>query len=91
MFQKQAGELRPNGMGFFSMPVLENDEIIISSVGYNRQYFTVPPNSKEYETICCHDGPGYYLFAGSDYHVVPHRRSFSNKPFLPSTFQWTTV
>lgn len=40
-----------NGMGFFSMPVLENDEIIISAVGYDRQYFTVPPNSKEYETI----------------------------------------
>ena len=40
-----------NGMGFFSMPVLENDEIIISAVGYNRQYFTVPANSKEYETI----------------------------------------
>lgn len=40
-----------NGMGFFSMPVLENDELIISAVGYNRQYFTVPPNSKEYETI----------------------------------------
>jgi hypothetical protein len=40
-----------NGMGFFSMPVLENDEIIISAVGYNRQFFTVPANSKEYETI----------------------------------------
>ena len=40
-----------NGMGFFSMPVLENDEIIISAVGYGRQHFTVPPNSKEYETI----------------------------------------
>ena len=40
-----------NGMGFFSMPVLENDEIIISAVGYNRQHFKVPANSKEYETI----------------------------------------
>ncbi|HTE34792.1 MAG TPA: carboxypeptidase-like regulatory domain-containing protein [Chryseolinea sp.] len=40
-----------NGMGFFSMPVLENDEIVISSVGYARQNFTVPANSKEYETI----------------------------------------
>jgi hypothetical protein len=40
-----------NGMGFFSMPVLENDELIISAVGYNRQHFTVPANSKEYETI----------------------------------------
>lgn len=40
-----------NAMGFFSMPVLENDEIIISAVGFDRQYFTVPANSKEYETI----------------------------------------
>jgi hypothetical protein len=40
-----------NGMGFFSMPVLENDEITISAVGYARQFFTVPANSKEYETI----------------------------------------
>lgn len=40
-----------NGMGFFSMPVLVNDEIIISAVGYNHQYFTVPASSKEYETI----------------------------------------
>lgn len=40
-----------NGMGFFSMPVLENDELIISAVGYNRQHFTVPSNSREYETI----------------------------------------
>jgi hypothetical protein len=40
-----------NGMGFFSMPVLENDEITISAVGYSAQHFTVPANSKEYETI----------------------------------------
>lgn len=40
-----------NGMGFFSMPVLVNDEIIISAVGYNQQFFIVPASSKEYETI----------------------------------------
>ncbi len=40
-----------NGMGFFSMPVLENDAIVISAVGYSRQDFVVPPDSKEYETI----------------------------------------
>lgn len=40
-----------NGMGFFSMPVLENDEITISAVGYARQYFKVPTNAKEYETV----------------------------------------
>lgn len=40
-----------NGMGFFSMPVLEGDELVISAVGYDRQYFTVPANSPEYQTI----------------------------------------
>jgi hypothetical protein len=30
-----------NGMGFFSMPVLEGDEITISAVGYDRQSVTV--------------------------------------------------
>ena len=40
-----------NGMGFFSMPVLEGDELVISAVGYDRQYFTVPPDSPEYQTI----------------------------------------
>ena len=49
--QKAGRGTTTNGMGFFSMPVLENDEIIISAVGYNRQRFTVPANSKEYETI----------------------------------------
>jgi hypothetical protein len=40
-----------NAMGFFSMPVLENDEIIISAVGYDRQYTTIPEGSPEYLTI----------------------------------------
>lgn len=40
-----------NGMGFFSMPVLEGDQLVISAVGYDRQYFTVPENSPEYQTI----------------------------------------
>jgi hypothetical protein len=40
-----------NGMGFFSMPVLEGDELIISAIGYDRQKFTVPANSPEYQTI----------------------------------------
>ena len=40
-----------NGMGFFSMPVLEGDEIVISAVGYDRQTTTIPPNSPEYLTI----------------------------------------
>lgn len=40
-----------NGMGFFSMPVLENDEIVVSSVGFQKQHFTVPSGSPEYQTI----------------------------------------
>ena|SRR5918993_170003 len=40
-----------NGMGFFSMPVLEGDEITISAVGYDRQSVTVAPDWPEYQTI----------------------------------------
>lgn len=40
-----------NGVGFFSMPVLTGDEILISIVGYKKQYYTVPDDSPEYQTI----------------------------------------
>jgi hypothetical protein len=40
-----------NSVGFFSMPVLVGDSIVISSVGYQRQYYIVPNSSKEYQTI----------------------------------------
>lgn len=40
-----------NNMGFFSMPVLELDEIVVSIVGFEKQHFTVPENSPEYQTI----------------------------------------
>jgi hypothetical protein len=40
-----------NHVGFFSMPVVVGDSIIISSVGYNRQYYIVPPDAPEYQTI----------------------------------------
>jgi hypothetical protein len=40
-----------NGMGFFSMPVLEGDEITISAVGYDRQSVTVASDWPEYQTI----------------------------------------
>ena len=40
-----------NGMGFFSMPVLEGDEIVVSAVGYDRQNVTVAPDWPEYQTI----------------------------------------
>jgi hypothetical protein len=40
-----------NGVGFFSMPVLPSDEVIISLIGYKRQVFKVAETSREYETI----------------------------------------
>jgi hypothetical protein len=40
-----------NGVGFFSMPVLIGDSIVVSSVGYERQYYIVPSNAPEYQTI----------------------------------------
>lgn len=40
-----------NSVGFFSMPVLTGDEILISSVGYQHQTFVVPDDSPEYQTI----------------------------------------
>lgn len=40
-----------NNVGFFSMPVLVNDDVIVSLVGYKRQSFTVPQDAPEYQTI----------------------------------------
>ncbi len=40
-----------NGMGFFSMPVLEGDEVVISAVGYDRQNVTVERDWPEFQTI----------------------------------------
>lgn len=40
-----------NGMGFFSMPVLVGDEIVISAVGYDRQSVTAAADWPEYQTI----------------------------------------
>lgn len=40
-----------NNVGFFSLPVLVGDSIVISSVGYVRQHFIVPHNAPEYQTI----------------------------------------
>ncbi len=36
-----------NPYGFFSLPVLEGDSIVFSSLGYNRAYFIVPKHEKE--------------------------------------------
>jgi len=40
-----------NTVGFFSMPVLVGDSIVISSVGYKRRHFIVPHDADEYTTI----------------------------------------
>jgi hypothetical protein len=40
-----------NSVGFFSMPVLVGDSIVISSVGYKRRHFIVPHDADEYTTI----------------------------------------
>lgn len=40
-----------NSLGFFSMPVLAGDSIVISSVGFERQYYIVPNHPSEYLTI----------------------------------------
>ena len=40
-----------NYLGYFSMPVLEGDEIVISAIGYEKQYYKIPPNTSESLTI----------------------------------------
>jgi hypothetical protein len=40
-----------NGVGFFSMPVLVGDSIVISCVGYERQHYIIPPSAAEYITV----------------------------------------
>jgi hypothetical protein len=40
-----------NGVGFFSMPVLVGDSIVVSYVGFERQFYIVPDHPIEYLTI----------------------------------------
>lgn len=40
-----------NGYGYFSMPVLINDSIAISAIGYEPQHFIVPPDKGENFTV----------------------------------------
>jgi hypothetical protein len=40
-----------NGVGFFSMPVLVGDSVVISSVGYKRRHYIVENSEKEFMTI----------------------------------------
>ena len=43
--------VRTNAVGFFSLPVLAGDSVVISAVGYQRQYMVIPYNAEEYLTI----------------------------------------
>ena len=43
--------VKTNSVGFFSLPVLAGDSVVISSVGYQRQFFVVPYDADEYLTI----------------------------------------
>lgn len=40
-----------NGAGFFSMPVLVGDSVVISSVGFVRQHYIVPNSANEFLTV----------------------------------------
>jgi hypothetical protein len=40
-----------NGVGFFSLPVLVGDSIVVSYIGYQRQHYIVPENAPEYLTV----------------------------------------
>lgn len=40
-----------NRVGYFSMPVLEGDELVVSSIGYERQFFKIPAYEKDNLTI----------------------------------------
>ena len=40
-----------NHVGFFSLPVLPGDSIVVSSVGYKRRHYIVPEDAPEYQTI----------------------------------------
>lgn len=40
-----------NRVGYFSLPVIPGDEIVVSAVGYERQFFRVPESDKESLTI----------------------------------------
>lgn len=40
-----------NRTGYFSMPVLEGDSVVISSVGYKRRHYIIPKSATEYLTI----------------------------------------
>ena len=40
-----------NNLGYFSMPVLPGDEIVISAIGFEKQYYRIPNTDKQSITI----------------------------------------
>ncbi|MDQ3535995.1 MAG: carboxypeptidase-like regulatory domain-containing protein [Bacteroidota bacterium] len=40
-----------NGYGYFSMPVLPNDSVVISAVGYQKQFFIIPETDRQSITV----------------------------------------
>lgn len=48
---KAARGTTTNYLGYFSMPVLEGDSVVFSSVGYQRQYFVVPKTPQDHLTL----------------------------------------
>ncbi|HEY8938326.1 MAG TPA: carboxypeptidase-like regulatory domain-containing protein [Cyclobacteriaceae bacterium] len=40
-----------NSVGFFSMPVLVGDSLVVSSVGYTKQHYLVPNHPSEFLTV----------------------------------------
>jgi hypothetical protein len=40
-----------NRVGYFSMPVLEGDEIVISAIGFEKKYYKIPDMDKDNITI----------------------------------------
>jgi hypothetical protein len=40
-----------NNLGYFSMPVLPGDEIVISAIGFEKQYYKIPNSDKQSITI----------------------------------------
>lgn len=52
VYVPKAGRGTPtNAMGFFSMPVLVGDSVVISAVGYQRQYYIIPNHPSEFLTL----------------------------------------
>ena len=64
-----------NGMGFFSMPVLEGDEIIISAVGYRSSKRHGGVGLARVSNHYHNTDAGHYVSARSCHFSVPYRRS----------------